>query len=62
MIDVPETYVRSLIATHTFSCALTTRGGICDCLPAPAEGLDPMLTMVKLNGQTAASKPPAASA
>lgn len=26
---------RSLLAHHTFSCALPTRGGVCDCLPGP---------------------------
>lgn len=26
---------RSLLAHHTFSCPLPTRGGVCDCLPGP---------------------------
>ena len=34
-IDLPEPYHRGLFASHTFTCALTTRGGICDCLPSP---------------------------
>jgi len=35
-IDLPEPYHRGLFASHSFTCALTTRGGICDCLPPPA--------------------------
>ena len=31
---------RSLIGKHTFTCALTTRGGVCDCWPVP-EGSAP---------------------
>jgi hypothetical protein len=46
-IDLPEPFDRSLIANHTFSCALTTRGGICDCLPPPAEGTGPTTVRVK---------------
>jgi len=26
---------RSLIGNHTFSCALRTRGGVCDCWSVP---------------------------
>lgn len=33
--EVPED--RSLLAHHTFSCALPTRGGVCDCLPGPED-------------------------
>jgi len=36
-IDLPEPYHRGLFASHTFTCALTTRGGICDCLPPATE-------------------------
>lgn len=36
MITDPDlTTDRSLLAHHTFSCALPTRGGVCDCLPGP---------------------------
>ncbi len=36
MITEPEPVTdRSLLAHHTFSCALPTRGGVCDCLPGP---------------------------
>ena len=27
---------RTFIANHTFTCALPTRGGVCDCLPEQA--------------------------
>jgi hypothetical protein len=43
MSDHPhEIPVRSLLGRHTFSCALTTRGAVCDCLPDP-EGATPTL-------------------
>jgi hypothetical protein len=45
-IDLPEPYQRGLFASHTFSCALTTRGGICDCLPPPASEAGPTLALV----------------
>jgi hypothetical protein len=35
IIDPDLTTDRSLLAHHTFSCALATRGGVCDCLPGP---------------------------
>jgi hypothetical protein len=45
-IDLPEPYHRSLFGKHTFSCALTTRGGICDCLPPPASEAGPTVALV----------------
>ena len=46
-IDLPEPYHRSLLASHLFSCALTTRGGICDCLPPPASEAGPTMALVR---------------
>ncbi len=30
-------YDRSLNGNHTPACALTTRGGVCDCWPLPSD-------------------------
>jgi len=40
----PGVPARSLLGQHTFSCALTTRGGICDCLPDQADATPPLLS------------------
>lgn len=38
IIETPEVPAgRSLLAHHTFSCPLPTRGGVCDCLPGPED-------------------------
>jgi hypothetical protein len=42
-----ELPARGIHGKHTFSCALPTRGGICDCLPEDLEDL------------SVAAKPPA---
>jgi hypothetical protein len=31
---------RTLNGNHTFSCALTTRGGVCDCWPEDGSSLE----------------------
>jgi len=48
-IDLPEPYHRGLFASHTFTCALTTRGGICDCLPPPPSEPRPTVALVGNN-------------
>jgi hypothetical protein len=30
----PDDFDHSLLGRHSYACALTTRGGICDCMPA----------------------------
>ena len=58
-IDLPEPYHRSLLASHLFSCALTTRGGICDCLPPPASEAGPTMALVRTDtGETSATSGP----
>jgi hypothetical protein len=66
-IDLPEPYHRGLFASHTFTCALTTRGGICDCLPPPASEAGRTVALVGTNtdqpSATSAPRPtPVASA
>ncbi len=29
-----DDFDHSLLGRHSYACALTTRGGICDCMPA----------------------------
>jgi hypothetical protein len=29
--QIPTAADRTMIGNHTYSCALTTRGGVCDC-------------------------------
>ncbi len=36
MSEFNEPPLTSLIAVHHFNCALTTRGGVCDCQPDAA--------------------------
>jgi hypothetical protein len=40
--QTPTAADRTMIGNHTYSCALTTRGGVCDCWSAatdPAQAL-----------------------
>ena len=61
-IDLPEPYHRGLFASHTFTCALTTRGGICDCLPPPASEAGPTVALVGTNtDQPSATSAPSVS-
>ena len=31
MVELPQDSTRGIFGSHTFTCALLTRGGVCDC-------------------------------
>lgn len=58
IIETPEAPVdRSLLARHTFSCALPTRGGVCDCLPGSEDPDEDLTTAAADNDPEGAPDP-----
>lgn len=48
---------RSLLGHHTFSCALPTRGGVCDCLPGPEDPGEVLAAAAADSGRAGAADP-----
>jgi hypothetical protein len=38
MVKLPDQPMRGIFGSHTFTCALLTRGGVCDCQRQTSNG------------------------